>query len=286
MHNNKNLVWIASYPKSGNTWMRVFLSNVLSDSGEPVHINHLMNTPIASSRAIFEEACGISPSDLPENEIERLRPAVYRYLAEQSNEKLFLKIHDALIKNENGEQIIPRELTRGAIYIVRNPLDVSISFSHHLGKPVDRVIDLMNDPDYALSSAPDRLTLQLKQRLLTWSMHVKSWTHHDVFPVLVLKYEDMLLNPFETFNKAAKFAGLNRSEKEIERAVSNSSFKLLQDQELKNGFKERNNKTGFFFRKGEIDQWKNLLSKEEIRKVITYHYNVMSELGYVKNIMY
>ncbi len=75
----RRIVWLASYPKSGNTWMRAFLSNYLADGDKPVDINSLdTGGPIASARTIFDEAVGVEASDLTQDEIERYRPRVYR----------------------------------------------------------------------------------------------------------------------------------------------------------------------------------------------------------------
>ncbi|NJM14882.1 MAG: hypothetical protein HC896_05435 [Bacteroidales bacterium] len=81
----KTLVWLASYPKSGNTWYRIFLSNLLSGKEMPQSINNMYYTAIASSREIFEQATGISSTDLTFDEIDALRPQVFRFIASTNN---------------------------------------------------------------------------------------------------------------------------------------------------------------------------------------------------------
>ncbi|KAB2870631.1 MAG: sulfotransferase domain-containing protein, partial [Bacteroidales bacterium] len=95
MDDLRKIVWLASYPKSGNTWFRVFLSNLLSESDQPADINNLYATPIASSRELFDEATGLSSAELTLDEIDILRPGVYSYAARNSKEILFQKVHDA-----------------------------------------------------------------------------------------------------------------------------------------------------------------------------------------------
>ncbi|NOZ51459.1 MAG: sulfotransferase domain-containing protein, partial [Chloroflexi bacterium] len=80
------IIWLASYPKSGNTWMRVFLTNYLRDSDEPAEINNLDGGPIASARDIFDRVIGVESSDLTAEEIDRFRPAVYEQVAAESDE--------------------------------------------------------------------------------------------------------------------------------------------------------------------------------------------------------
>ena len=82
----KKIIWLASYPKSGNTWFRVFLSNLLSHSDKPADINNLYATPIASNRELFDEATGISSSELTLDEIDNLRPLVYEFYARTAEE--------------------------------------------------------------------------------------------------------------------------------------------------------------------------------------------------------
>ena len=85
----KNIVWIASYPKSGNTWFRLFLSNIMNNGDYPVNINSIIGE-IASNRELFDEITGVPSSILCKKEILRLRPEVYRYIANKSEKLIFL----------------------------------------------------------------------------------------------------------------------------------------------------------------------------------------------------
>ncbi len=88
----RNIIWLASYPKSGNTWFRVFLTNLLWGGGEPVEINKLMRTPVAGARDLFDETVGINASDLSHDEVDRFRPDLYRYLSDQAKQRRFFKM--------------------------------------------------------------------------------------------------------------------------------------------------------------------------------------------------
>lgn len=276
-----SIVWLASYPKSGNTWFRIFLSSLLDEKDTPADINDLHCTPIASARGIFDDQVGIEASDLTPDEIDRLRPEVYEKLAADAEETLFMKVHDAYTRVDGHSALFPKAATRGAIYIIRNPLDVAVSFAHHSGWNYDRSISEMTDEKAAFCSKTKRLHNQLRQKLLTWSGHVSSWTGQTAFPVCVLRYEDMKESPHETFGRAVRFAGLDHTDEQIEKALSMSTFEELQRQEIEEGFHEKSPASEMFFRKGEVGSWREELTDVQAERIIRDHRAVMERFGYV-----
>lgn len=280
MADNPNIVWLASYPKSGNTWFRAFLTALLNPGSTDIDINNLHQTTIASSRQLFDEMTGIASSDLEQEEIDRLRPLVYLQNARESEEVLYHKVHDAWTLLPDGQPLFPPEVTRAALYFIRNPLDVAVSFAHHLNTSLEKTIAILNNPEYAFCQRTDRLHNQLRQRLLTWSGHVKSWVDDSGLPVLVMRYEDMKARPAETFSRAADFIGLHYSPAEIVAALDRASFARLQQQEAEKGFSEKNARSGSFFRKGEAGDWKNVLSAAQVERVTQAHREVMERFGY------
>jgi len=277
----RNMIWLASYPKSGNTWFRVFLTNLLFESDMPANINDLAETSISSSRKIFDEYTGLSSADLTFEEVDRLRPDVYRLQSEESDELLFKKAHDRFVFVNKNQPLFPPEITKGAIYFVRNPLDVLVSFAYHSARPVNKMIGVLNNPDYAFCDKEDKLQNQLRQKLGSWSVHVKSWTEQTELPVHVVRYEDMVNETYKTFEKAVQFIGLNKPEKKIKNALKSSDFSVLSEQESKGGFKEKMIKSKSFFRQGKIGDWRNHLSKSEMNKIIWQHQEIMSKFGYI-----
>ena len=276
----KNIIWLASYPKSGNTWFRVFLTNLLSDSDTPANINDLTETSISSSRKIFDEYTGLSSSDLTFEEIDRMRPDVYRMQSLESDELLFKKVHDKYYCLEKDQALFPAEISKGVIYFVRNPLDVLVSFAYHSAKPVKKMISTLNNSNFAFCDKNDKLQNQLRQILGSWSDHVKSWTDQTKIPVHVVRYEDMVNSTFDSFSKAVKFIGLKKTENEISDAIKMSDFSVLANQEKKDGFKEKMIKSKSFFREGKIGDWHN--HPEKIKNEISvYHKDVMLKFGYL-----
>ncbi len=278
----RNVVWIASYPKSGNTWFRVFLNNLLGDRTHPLDINQLGKTiPFASNRHMFDEILGIDTSLLSFEEIQRLRPEVYRFISRKSKETVILKIHDAYTFTDKDTPLVPADITYGAIYIIRNPLDITVSFANHSGITIDQSILQMNDEFFCLSDAPGRMHFQLRQRLLSWSGHVSSWTNAEDLNLHVIKYENMRNNPLETFTQAVKFMGLSKNRAQIERALKFSDIKELRRQEQEKGFTEKSPWCESFFNKGETGYWKELLTKKQAQTIINAHKDVMKQYNYL-----
>ena len=277
----KNIVWLASYPKSGNTWFRVFLTNLLGGRQETADINDLDDTRIASARGAFDNAVGLEAGDLTGDEIDLLRPRVYdRWSASSPDEILFRKIHDAYEYTSGGEPLISVTATRAALYLVRNPLDVAVSYAHHSRSSLDDAVSALCDPDHAFCGNPGVLANQLRQRISTWSGHVRSWTRQRDIPVRVVRYEDMKRRPIETFADAVSFAGFDYDIPAIARAVELSAFERLREQEAADGFREKARNAGWFFRRGEVGAWRDALSSEQVSRIVACHGEVMAELGY------
>ena len=276
------IVWLASYPKSGNTWVRVFLTNYMRDGDDRADINDLDDGPIASNRFCFDELVGINASDLTPGEIERYRPDIYRFLAEEEDGTIFMKVHDAYILNDLGKPLFPPSVTTGAVYIIRNPPDVAVSLAHHYGIDMDKAVSNLCDPSYGLVDSADRIGSQLRQRLLSWSGHVTSWTGAPDIPVRVFRYEDMRVDPFTTFSEMVRFVGLDYDPGRLRKAVAFSDFETLKAQELDGGFRERPLKASApFFRKGRVGSWREELHSGQMEKLISAHGAVMQKFGYL-----
>jgi aryl sulfotransferase len=277
----KGIIWLASYPKSGNTWFRVFLTNLLRGGDMPADINELERTPIAGARELFDEEVGFEASDLTADEIDRLRPKFYTHLAENAEEQLYMKIHDAYTFLEDSDPLIPQKATRCALYFIRNPLDVGVSLAHHSGWDYATSAINMANNAFAFCSKPDRLHNQLRQKLLSWSNHVLSWVDSTPFPVCVIRYEDMKSQPMETFTKAIRFAGHGHTADQIQKAIDFSSFDVVQGQEKAVGFQERSPVSSRFFRKGEVGSWREELNEDQANKIVRDHGEVMRRFGYL-----
>lgn len=275
------LFWLASYPKSGNTWFRAFLRNLDHGSDSPASINDLGATSLAASRAWMDEALGFDTGNLHPAEIERLRPAIYRFASHLSRSYAYRKIHDACHRVEGGRWIVDAEATAGALYLIRNPLDVAISYAHHADHSIDEAIAAMADPGHCLARNDGQgLKPQVEQRLLTWSGHVLSWVDNPDIPIHLLRYEDMQTIGAQAFAAAARFLRLDAGAGAIERAIAFSSFDTLKAQEEREPFRERAQRSAGFFRKGAIGDWQTILSGAQIDRILDAHGLVMQRFGY------
>lgn len=272
-------IWLASYPKSGNTWFRVFLTNYLNNSDEPASIDNLERTPIASARGCFDRSYSIDSADLYLDEIDAMRPDMYNEW-KQNDEMQFHKVHDAYTYIED-KSLLGDPCDQAAVYLIRNPLDVAISFAHHNGhEDIDKTIKHMSQEDFTFCGTSKTMPNQLRQKLLSWSEHVKSWEKAPINK-LFLRYEDMVANPMREFTKAIVFFGLPNDQERIARAIEFSSFGNLKKQEAKIGFAEKAPNAKSFFRNGKASDYLDRLSQDQISQIINDHNEVMKKYEFI-----
>jgi aryl sulfotransferase len=274
------IIWLASFPKSGNTWFRIFLANLTAGENGPADINNLDERGgIASSRHEFEAATMLDSGLLSHDDIDDLRPRVYEAIAAGAAEQRWIKVHDAYTSTTAGEPLLGRTAGR-AVYLVRDPRDVAVSLAHHNSTSIDDAIKLMGAVEGALCRGRKGLAPQLRQKLTGWSGHVTSWIDQTDAPVHVLRYEDLAAAPAECFAGALEFAGRSATPTEIERAVRHADFAELQRQEGEKGFAERMSRTAPFFRSGRRGSWRETLSGEQVARIEEAHAPMMQRLGY------
>ncbi len=280
----KKIIWLASYPKSGNTWTRSFLTYLLRkdiNDNDDNTINELV-APILSSRSRIEEYLLLEASELTHNELEAYIPLSLRELAKDIDIiPFFMKAHDAYTLTERGEPLYPADVSIGAIYIVRNVLDVIVSFAHHNNSTVKDMIQIVKQEDFAFLARSNDIKSQTRQKLLSWGGHYLSWKKQQEIPTLFIRYEDMVLDTFNTFKKMVRFSGLEATDSDIQAAIEHASFDKLKAQEQKHGFGERKRDAKSFFRKGKIGSWRESISEAEAQIIINDHRAVMEELGYI-----
>lgn len=275
---SKNVIWLASYPKSGNTWFRSFLTALLKGK---VDINDMATDGIYSAKGYIEDVLDLEVDDLSEGELERFRKIAFQNLHEKAGKPSFVKIHDAFTYLPwGGDPLIPLEVSRVAIYLIRNPLDVALSFANHNGQGVQDTIDkYLCNPQGAMVKQ-FKAGNQTKQLLGTWTMHVDSWISQSQIPVCVLRYEDMKDKPLETFCQAVEVMGLPYTEQQIQKAVELTQFELLKAQEKEKGFKEKAIRATSFFNQGKSGRWKSELTLPQIHKIMRFNEKMMRRFGY------
>jgi hypothetical protein len=270
------ILWLASYPKSGNTWLRAFLANYLHNGPEPEDINALPRFSFGDMRIEFyEKVSGKKAVTLSWREINKLRPRVHRHFANARPGLVFVKTHSVLHIIEDIPTITP-EVTFGAVYVVRNPLDVAASFSHHYGVSVEETVKSICDKDFVHPGGDG----QIMQALSDWSTHVKSWLRAPGLYLQVLRYEDMVGNPVTAFGAIPEFLKAPRDRRRLKKAVRFSSFKVLAEQEEQAGFREASPHAPRFFHRGRVGVWRRTLSPQQADRIVDCHRETMIELGY------
>ena len=275
-----NIVWLASYPKSGNTWLRAFLANLIANRAIPLTPDELRDYGDAEALAgRYTELAGRSNLDLRPDELAALRMDVHALIAQRANGTRLVKTHN-FCGSLDGHPLVNWQVTAGAIYVVRNPLDVAVSMTHHFGLTQDQAIERLGD-DRVASGNDESFVSDF---IGSWSTHAKSWADaaervHG--KVMILRYEDLLEKPAKHFAKAAKLIGLGQDKARIERAARHASFQTLSSLEQKHGFVEAvDEKTRFFF-KGRANQWRETLSREQVQRVVDAHREQMQRFKYV-----
>jgi len=277
---NKNVkpIWLASYPKSGNTWTSLFLSVLIFDNS--LDINQPGFENIISSRSIIDATLGINSSDLPESDFLKYRSQLYHKWASEfkKREYLLIKVHDACVNA--GEILFPPAITRGVIYIMRNPFDIAASLANHRDVSIDEAVRYLCSDKSAFADKRSGLNTQLSQYLGTWSNHVDSWTSIHNQNILLVKYEDLVSEPMTWFSKIVDYIGLDYSKQAIEGAVAKTSFQNLREQEKQVKFKATP-KVSRFFRQGKAGGWRNELTKEQAGLILNCNYNTLLKYNYI-----
>lgn len=270
------IIWISSYPRSGNTWFRIFLSNLISNGPRPTSI-YDVETETFSSRVLFDRTIGWRTSELTAAEADAWRHQVQEVLARE-RPPVILKTHDAFSDPASGRELFHPPSARCAIHLVRNPLDVAVSVSRHWGCTYDDAIRLINDPCAKLDSGGHQAVLP--QRLGDWSAHVRSWVGATSFPILPVRYEDMFATPHATFTQACHFAQLPAQPERIARAIQHSDFGNLQQEERKK-WSDQRPVEALFFRSGRPGAWRQALNSAQVAAIVQRHGEMMRRFGYL-----
>ena len=266
------IIWLASYPKSGNTWLRALLSSYLYSQDGKFDFDLLYKIDSFPSERFFK--------NYPDK-FERPEDTAKYWLTEQekinqSKNITFFKTHNALCKiNEN--RFTNSENTLGAIYIIRDPRNIITSIAHHYQISKEDALNFMMDEKKGIFSKVDNRYIAF-QLLFSWILNQKSWVENKNFPVLTIRYEDLQSETFTTFKKVLDFINnLTNSKKSIDRdkakeAIRNCDFEKLKQLEKDKGFAESITKKGSdekipFFNLGTDNNYKNLLDSKLLNKM-------------------
>ena len=282
------IIWLASYPKSGNTWVRSFISSILFTKDGDVDLSKLKNISQFPLRSQFTNYI----DDLQDvKKVYQNWSNVQNYM-NLDNKIKFLKTHHVNCKIENFE-FTDDNNSLGVIYIVRDPRNVACSVKNHFSlENYDEVKNFLFREHNWLGIITDKKIKPLDNKIPTlissWKTNYLSWKNKTK-NYLLIKYENLLENPYLEFGKISKYLenhlNVKFDEKKIKKAIETCSFKNLQQLETDGKFKEqtvdKQNKSVKFFHLGPENDWKKILDKNISREIENKFKAEMEELGYL-----
>jgi aryl sulfotransferase len=274
-------VWLASYPRSGNTWTRLALRS-LQGGGEKIGFADIGRFgKLSTRRELIDRALEVDSGMLTEAETQELRPDMHEVLYARADPPPLVKTHDAWLTTPAGRPIFDARFTHAAIYLIRDPRDVVLSWASFIDWPVDNTITFMANPKASLGHATDQIGIQVRQTMGSWSSHALSWIDESGLAPLVIRYEDMLADPAQALARMAAHLGWTVDAAAIAGAVETTRFDRLADQETRHGFTEKGTRTDRFFRSGVAGAWRTQLSGEQAARIERDHEAVMTRFGYL-----
>ena len=295
MEYNKKIFWISSYPKSGNTWLRLILCGLFyTKDGILDDFKILKKIPKFDIIENFNFIKDFSKKDFDlifnKNEYDDESVITYsKYWIEAQKRKdiisgnfSFFKTHNARAKI-NSNFYTNEETTLGFIYISRDPRDIVISYANHMQSDLNFVVDYLVDGQIM---GRDKTRLFMPEITLNWGDNYLSWKKFSDVPSLFLKYENLLYDPDKEISKISDFfikkfnIFIDNEKEKIKNIIKTTNFKNLKKKEKEKGFHE-NKKSPSFFRTGKKQQWKNRLSNSQIKKINDKFKDIMKDLKYL-----
>ena len=274
------IIWLASYPKSGNTFVRSLLSSYFFSEEGYFDFNYLKSIKQFPSKQLFKKI-GITTN----NEDEILKN--YNHAQEYINKRaplILLKTHSSLFEI-NKTKFTNLDNSLGVIYIVRDPRNVVTSFSNHFNLDINESAKRIISNSVLGESTNEKVITYV----LSWKYHYESWKlFKKEKKYLLVEYEKLIKNPREILTKMLNFIfrlSNNNSKidyKKIDNVISSTTFEKLKDLEKKDNFDEKpKSMKSSFFKLGEKNKWQNLLD-QDVEKMITNEFKKeMKELGYM-----
>tara|TARA_B100001057_G_scaffold426254_1_gene450208 strand:+ start:266 stop:1102 length:837 start_codon:yes stop_codon:yes gene_type:complete len=277
------IIWLASYPKSGNTWLRMFLKSYFQKSGAEFGLENKILDDFKSHG--FPDLKMLRHLKINFNKFQEIAKnweTLQDYI-NLNNKTNFLKTHSSMC-TVGPHKFTTHRNTKGGIYLVRDPRDVLVSYSNHLGFDYDATLEIMSLSN-SFETPPLEEGKSFKKTLLgSWADNYNSWKSYKSSKILIIKYEDMVLDSFNTFKKILNYLyetdDVKVNEEKLIAALKQTDFKELQKMEKKHGFRERL-KSDLFFRKGKTGEWNKELPKDLIKKIEKLFHKEMVELGYL-----
>ena len=279
---NRKIIFIASYPKSGNTWLRLIVCCLLYLKEKKIDLKILNNIGLFSKSDNFEffnDKKYQKNGNLDFNWIISKWIKSQKIINKTSAKNIFFKTHN--VQGLVNNHFFTDETTcLGFIYIVRDPRDVAVSLAKHMGINYDDAINEMLFNSKRMTSHK-----KVNEFVSTWKNNVSSWMQYKKVNSLILKYEDLINHEIESIEKISKFISnitnlkFDFSKNKIIEISKLINFKNLQNIEKDKGFIESSCHSKFF-REGSSGSWKNKLKKKQYKLIERELYKEMGHLSY------
>ena len=277
------IIWIASYPKSGNTYLRSFIASYYFSKKGKFDFSLLMNILQFPSVKFTKKNIY--------SETEASQSWIYNQEQFFSGDKVhFVKTHNTL-NSFKGNEFVNNNLTLGAIYIVRDPRNVITSMKNHYSMSYDYAYSKLIDENASLLEKSRDNDHSNFTFLGSWANHYKSWKMSKKFKTLFIRYEDLENNKFKSFNKIVTFIdNLKKdqtkiNEKKLINSINSTNFANLRNKEEMEGFEEsryikNSEKKIRFFNLGFNNRWEKILPEYILEKLNKSFNNDLNDLGY------
>ena len=279
------IIWIASYPKSGNTWVRSFIIAYYFCENGNFDINKLNLIQDYPNKQFFEET-------VKKGEIHKHWDSSQKNICNEKKVK-FLKTHNSLI-TAFGNDFTKPEYSLGVIHVIRDPRNIITSLKNHYDfETYERALKFMQDENKVLEDYPHLKNYAKTNIINSWRINYQSWMSNKNFRRLTIRYEDMIENPQQTFEKLVVFINTlmgfkdKIDQKKLSNAIETTNFKSLQDIENQGKFSEnvyslKDNRKIKFFYQGPENDWKKNLDENMIKKMNEYYKNDLKFFRYEK----
>tara|TARA_A100001011_G_C14190951_1_gene791293 strand:+ start:156 stop:1001 length:846 start_codon:yes stop_codon:yes gene_type:complete len=279
------IIWIASYPKSGNTYLRSFISSYYFSKKGKFDFELLLNILQFPSVKFVKKNLN--------SQLEASQNWIYNQKQFFSGEKIqFVKTHNSLNQYQ-GNSFTTKDISLGSIYIVRDPRNLVTSISHHYSMKYDQAYDKILDENASLLEKSRDGDYSNFTFLGSWSNHYKSWKNSKDFKTLFIKYEDLQNNKYDTFRRIIQFINdlkgdqSSINEKKFLNSINSTNFSNLKNKEENEGFEEsvysKSGEKKRFFNLGFNNRWQKILPKNILNKLNKTLQNELNDLGYEIN---
>ena len=277
------IIWLASYPKSGNTFLRSLLASYFYSENGDFEFEQLKKIEQFPVNENFEKI-GINISD----KFEVAKNYIKAQEEINKTKKIsFWKTHSSFCKLYNKYNFSDLKNSLGVIYIVRDPRNVLSSFARHNSKSINETVELLTN-DLATGNEKNEVEVYLG----SWNFNYNSWkVFKNSNRYLLIRYEDLVNDTENVYIKILRFINdLSKLKSpininKIRKVVKSTTFSRMKKLEEEQGFEESKvndlGKTVKFFNLGPKNNWKNLLSSQIIKKIEKKFNKEMLELGYL-----